>query len=422
VRRVAAFVVRNWPLKIAALALATLLYAGLALSEEADVFREQIPIFPENQPEDAVLLTPTADLVVTSVSYVETRSVGPLSPDDFRATIDLSTVDPAGGPQSVPVRVHPLVPGIVVTEVNPQRVQVDLDPLVEATVPVIVDLGPPPANAEIGTVAVQPETVTVRGGQSVVEQVAGARATIPLDATGLDFRGDVEVIPIDRDGRELRVDVTPERVSVAVPVITALRQRTLPVNPVITGSVPAGMRVRSIEVAPPVVTVEGDADDVAPLLAIDTEPIPVTGVTTTLDGRFELALPQGVAAIGDGSVRVVIRMESITDTRAFGAALRPVGIAPGATASLSTLRVDVALFGPIALLDDLEARPLLGTVDATGLGAGEHELPVTIEVPDGVSVANVAPATVTLTIVGPATPSPAPFTPAPSPPASSPAP
>ena len=407
-RGLAAFLVRNWPLKIAALALATLLYTGLALSQGAQLFREQIQIFPENQPHDAVLLTPLSELVVMSVSYVETREVGPLSADDFRATIDLSSIEPASGPQSVPVRVRALVPGIVVNDVSPQRVQVELDPLVEEKVPVVVDLGPPPANAEIGSVEVNPETVTVRGAQSVVEQVAGARATIPLDATGLDFRGEVELIPVDRDGRELQVDVTPERARINVPVITALRQRTLPVNVVTTGTVANGMRITEIEVTPAVVTVEGDADDLAPLGAADTEPIPVSGLTDNLDRRFGLALPDGVAAVGADTVRVVVRLSPVTDTRAFGAAVRLVGGSPGTSASIATTRVVVALFGPVALLDTVGARPLLGTVDATGLGPGQYELPLSVEVPDGISVADISPPTVVVTVVDLATPSPSP--------------
>lgn len=408
-RGIAAFLVRNWPLKIAALALATLLYAGLALSQGADVFRERIPIFPENQPEDTVLLTPLSDLVVTSVSYVATRDVGALSADDFRATIDLSTVDPAGGPVSVPVRVRSLVPGIVVSGVVPQRVQVELDPLVEKTVPVIVDLGPPPVNSEVGTPMVEPATVTVTGAQSVVDQVVGARATVPLDPNGLDFGSDVQLIPVDRDNRELQVDVSPRQARITVPVTTPLRQRTLPVNPVVTGNVPNGIRIDSITVTPSVVTVEGDADDLVTLTAADTVPISLSGLTGGLDRVLALALPDRVRPVDVDAVRVVIRLEVVTDTRSFGAAVRVVGAAPGTSASTTTTRVAVALFGPISLLDAIGDRPLLATADATDLAAGQHEVRLQLEdLPPEVSVADISPPTVIVTVVDLTSPSPTP--------------
>lgn len=408
-RGLAAFLVRNWPLKIAALALATLLYTGLALSQGADVFRERIPIFPENQPEDAVLLTPLSELVVTSVSYVATRDVGTLSADDFRATIDLSGVDPAGGPESVPVRVRSLVPGIVVSSVVPQRVQVELDPLVERTVPVMVDLGPPPVNSEVGTPTADPAAVTVAGAQSVVEQVVGARATVPLDPNGLDFGSDVQLIPVDRDGRELQVDVSPQKARITVPVTTPLRQRTLPVNPVMTGNVPSGIRIESIDVTPSVVTVEGDADDLATLTAADTVPISLSGVSEDLDREVALALPERVRPVEVVSVRVVVRLEAVTDTRSFGAAIRVVGGAPGMSVSTATTRVLVALFGPVSLLDEVGNRPLLATADAVELGPGQHEVRLQVtDLPSGVSVADISPPTVIVTVVDLGSPSPTP--------------
>lgn len=408
-RGLAAFLVRNWPLKIAALALATLLYTGLALSQGADVFRERIPIFPENQPEDAVLLTPLSELVVTSVSYVATRDVGTLSADDFRATIDLSGVDPAGGPESVPVRVRSLVPGIVVSSVVPQRVQVELDPLVERTVPVDVDLGPPPENSEVGAPTADPATVTVTGAQSVVEQVVAARATVPLDPNGLDFGSDVQLIPVDRDGRELQVDVSPQQARITVPVTTPLRQRTLPVNPVMTGNVPSGIRIESIEVMPSVVTVEGDADDLATLTAADTVPISLSGLSEDLDREVALALPERVRPVDVASIRVVIRLEVVTDTRSFGAAIRVVGGAPGTSVSTPTTRVAVALFGPVSLLDELADRPLLATADAGNLGPGQHEVRLQVtDLPPDVSVADISPPIVIVTVVDLTSSSPTP--------------
>ncbi len=52
-KRLVAIVVHNWPLKLAAIALATLLYAGLVLSQSAQQTDARVPIVPRNQPVDA---------------------------------------------------------------------------------------------------------------------------------------------------------------------------------------------------------------------------------------------------------------------------------------------------------------------------------------------------------------------------------
>jgi len=56
VTRLLTLVIHNWPLKIAAIGLASLLYAGLVLSQNVQTFNGPIPILPLNQPTDAVLV------------------------------------------------------------------------------------------------------------------------------------------------------------------------------------------------------------------------------------------------------------------------------------------------------------------------------------------------------------------------------
>jgi hypothetical protein len=51
-----AFVVHNWPLKLAAIGLATLLYGGLVLSQTTQPFAGNIPIQIVNAPGDVVVL------------------------------------------------------------------------------------------------------------------------------------------------------------------------------------------------------------------------------------------------------------------------------------------------------------------------------------------------------------------------------
>ena len=54
-RRLVHLVTHNWPLKLAALVLATLLYAGLVVSQSAQELNGSVPIEALNQPATAVL-------------------------------------------------------------------------------------------------------------------------------------------------------------------------------------------------------------------------------------------------------------------------------------------------------------------------------------------------------------------------------
>ena len=91
--RVVQFVVRNWPLKLAAIVLATLLYAGLVLSQSAQVWTGSVPIVPLKLPTSAVLLSNLPS--VTNIRYFAPADVAQhLTSSNFQATIDLSQADP----------------------------------------------------------------------------------------------------------------------------------------------------------------------------------------------------------------------------------------------------------------------------------------------------------------------------------------
>jgi len=127
VRRLLRAIVYNWPLKLAAIALATLLYAGLVVSRTTYEFPTAIPITPLHQPTTAVLLGNLPP--VTRIRYVSAGDpgAGP-TPSSFRATIDLATVDPAAGEKYVAVNVESVDPRFLVVDYEPRGVNVQLDP------------------------------------------------------------------------------------------------------------------------------------------------------------------------------------------------------------------------------------------------------------------------------------------------------
>jgi hypothetical protein len=68
VTRLFRIIVHNWPLKLAAVGLATLLYGGLVVSQSTTTFEgAAIPVIVENQPEPTYLLNTIEP--VTEVRY-----------------------------------------------------------------------------------------------------------------------------------------------------------------------------------------------------------------------------------------------------------------------------------------------------------------------------------------------------------------
>ena len=82
-KRLVGFVVYNWPLKLLALALAFLLYAGLVVSQSTFEFPSPVRIDIQNQPTDAVVLGNLP--AVTRIRYYIAGDVGAApTPESWR--------------------------------------------------------------------------------------------------------------------------------------------------------------------------------------------------------------------------------------------------------------------------------------------------------------------------------------------------
>lgn len=403
--RILGSLIHNWPLKLAAVGLATLLYGGLVLSQSTRTLGDlAIQIDATGIPADSFLLTLIDP--VTEIRYFAPSGTRPLS-SDFKASIDLSGIQPGSGPHRVAVHVTSIDARITVVGVQPAAVTVDLDRLDKRTVEVVVDHGPAPNGLELGEEKVDPVRVQVSGPASVIERVVAARASVIIQPSGIDVDQDIDLVPIDEVGDAVgQVDVEPRSAHVSIPVFSDRETRTLPVNPVVTGDPAAGFEIASVTTDPPVVLVEGDADQLAELVRVDTAQIPLTGVSSDLTVDVDLALPTGVLRVGDGQVSVTVTLRPVTATRTFNAGLRLIGVGRGLVYTLDADRILVTVGGSVADLDRLNGTALIVDLDVTGRQPGTASVPVTMDLPAGATLVSASPSTVNVTITAP-TPSPA---------------
>jgi YbbR domain-containing protein len=179
------------------------------------------------------------------------------------------------------------------------------------------------------------------------------------------------------------------------------------VNPIITGNPAAGFEIESVTVAPQVALVAGDADRLAQLTSVDTDPIPMTGVSDDETVTVGLALPTGVVQVRDLPIAVTIKIRPVTGTRTFSAGLQLLGPSSDLTYALSTDRVLVTIGGSTADLDRLSGATLVVDLDVAGLKPGVHPVPVTANLPAGTTLVAATPATVMVTVSQAPPPSPA---------------
>lgn len=407
-RRALAFLVRNWPLKVGAIVLASVLYGGLVLGQNARVWPVQVPIQVLQQPTGTYDLT-GAQYVTSIRLYASPDVASQLSSSDFTATIDLADVaaQPGGAPIVVPVEVVAHDPRVTVLDYRPRQVSIRLDPITTRSVPVQVDRGDVPAGLTIGQPTVDVSSVSVRGGSTLVDRVARAVARVRIDPSGINVDGEVDLVAVDSRGDPVApVQLSPASAHVRIDVARTVATRTLPVIPTVTGSPASGYQILAATVQPAVVTVSGDAQIIGSLQSIATAPVSISGRTSDLNAATALAPPAGVVVSGLSTVRVSIDVAVRSGSQDFQVGLVLIGAAPERTYSLASSSVTVTLGGPLPTLQAIDAASLTATLDVSGLGPGSHLVTVVFRPPSGTSLTAIDLARVTVVVATGPTPTP----------------
>jgi len=393
---------RNAPLKLGALALASVLYAGLVFSQNVRVWPGPIPIEPFGQGGDAFLLD-ISPQAVTNIRFVAPGgAAASVSGQSFRATVDLRglTPSPDGAPLTAPVQVEALDPEVQVTGWSPTFVSVRLDAVTTRSVPIRVDRGTVPEGLSAGDPEVDAAVATIRGPQSVVERVEAAAARVLIDASGVDVDEDVDLVAVDARGDRLSpVDFDPPRVHVRIAVSVAGTTRTVPVVPILRGTPAIGYAVAGVRVVPVSVVIAGPRTALQGIDHLETMEVDVAGARADVNTDAPLVLPEGVT-VEDGAttVRVGVSVVPLTGSRTYNVAIVLTGTSGGSTYELSTGSTLAVISGPLTILNGLDGAALQAVADVSGLGPGTDTVTLRVPVPSGLTVTSLSPPQVTVTI------------------------
>ena len=404
------FLFRNWHIKLAALAIATVFYTGIVFSGS---FREEtwtgsIAIQPVDQPQGWYLLEPES-LYVVSVDYrVPVQMLGRLSSDSFQAVVDLGEYDlaRAGEPQRLSVTVT-ADDDIEVRDWNPRAVTVTLDEVAARPVQVVVDHGEVPDGYAVGTPRVDVRSVQVQGPRSLLNEVVQAVARVRIDPTGVDVSQQVALVAVNAEGDEVqRVELSPALATVDIEVRATETNKTVPVAWQLEGNPATGYVLQGVTADPAVVTVRGTPDALAELQTVATAPISIDGLTASRTFSAELQLPDGARLLSDVDVALTAQVVPAQGSRTLLLGVVCRGAPAGARCEPQTSQVAATLSGALPVLNQLSAADVTPVVSAAGLSPGRHTVELSYSLPDGIELVASSPAEVEVVIAPPASPAP----------------
>jgi YbbR domain-containing protein len=335
------------------------------------------------------------------------------------AWVDISGL--GEGTHTVPVQYQ--IPSdirpIRVTGKDPEQVEISLEALITATIPILTEIRGEPA---LGYQAETPEwsaTETVISGRSsIVNQVEYTDAQLDISGANETIEQTIVLIPKDSEGNFVQgVDLEPDRVTVTQPVTLKGGYRNLVVKVVTTGQVAEGYRQTLITVTPPNVMLFSADPALLDQLPgyVETEVLDITDAVDDIEALLALNLSEDITVIGDDRVLVMVGVAAIEGSISIARDVEAIGLQPGLAAQIAPSQIDIIVAGPIPDLETITSGDVRVIVDLSGLEVGTYQLEPTVEIlPDGLYLQSLTPETVEITIQEQPTPTVAPTaTPAP---------
>jgi YbbR domain-containing protein len=327
---------------------------------------------------------------------------------NVQASIDLRRVDLSSVLASdIPVRVTADVEVDVLHHFDrrtyrPHTVELVLDRYTQADVPVLVDItGTPREGYENTGYTCSNTVVRLSGAKSALENVGSVRARVDVHDAEVSVDRTAPLVVYDRNLVDIThtVSVNVREVRVTVQI---LPYESKPVEVWLVGNPQPGFTVTQIEYSPSEVQLVGSREALLALPALALGEVDITGANETIveifDARRALTDPAlSLRAYASPDVAVTVTIEQVI-TRELYMPLEAI-IISGTTREYSFPEAEpvrILLRGRASVLRDLSVSDINARLDLTGLGAGTHNVPLHLSLPQGVSL--TAPATVDITI------------------------
>lgn len=285
---------KNLPVKILAL-IASIIMWGYVMNEENPSVngRYTVPVEIVNAPEGYDVNMGVRE--VTLKVRAPRSLMAAAHESDFKAVIDLSG-DTEG---EYDEKIRTVIPqGFELLGMSDDTVHVTMEALIAHGVPVdIVVSGKAAQGMELGDIKPAQQYVNVYGPRHLVDSIVKASGKIKLADNNSDFTMRVKLTAVTADGENINnLAVLPGELDVTVQLVPGEGKKIVPVKPTVSGILPEGYVLGEVTVQPNQVELAGANKTLADIKNVDTVPVSLHGVTSTLDKDVELSLPEGIAS------------------------------------------------------------------------------------------------------------------------------
>lgn len=201
------------------------------------------------------------------------------------------------------------LPENVTAEIVPEAANVDIQELVTKTFEVQAEVSDSRIGSdhELKSITVEPETITVVGGESQMNRIQYVRATLSDNSKITEDRvEEAEVSVFDAQFNKLDVKLDPGSVRVEIKVDE--RSKEVPVSFEVNGQVKKGYSLKSVDLNYEMVEVFGSEDVLSGIDEMNVD-VDIDGLSQTTSQDVKIALPENVDRTEPAVLQAKIQVE-----------------------------------------------------------------------------------------------------------------
>ncbi len=398
------FFERNITLKIISIVIALILWGMTPSNRDPlrDMSFRDIPIRIENQQklsENGLMISSEMPDTYSFDIRAKSSMVRYIDKSKIIATVDLSEINKTGE-QRVSVQITGLPSNIEIKSLP--DIKINVERIVSKTVPVIPKVAEKDS-AEFGKryYEINPRFIEVRGPESLIRTAAYAQISISLGARDKKVDRSLMIELLNEDDEIIDPDfitINPEYC-----VVTIYPNKTVRIDPQITGEPAEGFVVMGQEVKPGEVSISGDPEVLEAIDSLTTEVLDVQGATGNIVKELKLQQHEDIRlSPGEPShVQVLVRIERMINRDVNFGEVELRNVPRGLHAKLDELEDDmiITVSGPQSLVDALNPQSLKVYMDLENSSRGERVYPILVDnLPPGLEVTNIEPKQLKVTI------------------------
>ncbi|RYG74168.1 hypothetical protein EU245_02845 [Lentibacillus lipolyticus] len=305
---------------------------------------------------------------------------------NFDIYVDLEGLKP--GTHTVELK-HTGVPKELNVYIEPKTIEVTIEQRASRDFAIAVDYinqDKLPEGYQIDSSQTEPKQVTITSSKEIIDQIAIVKAFV--DVAGVEETIDSREVPVkvyDARGNELNAHVEPPSVNVSVQISNP--SKTVPVSVATAGELPDGYSLTSISANMDEVKVFATSETLQNIEEISTKKIDLADITESGTINVGLALPDGANVPGKDAVEVTVELEQ---SKIFkNVPISTENLPDGQDVTFidpESPEMNLTVTGSQSKVSEISKDDLSITLDAAGLGNGEHEVSVSVDGPGDVDI------------------------------------